>query len=53
MKAVALLSQHQDKLLTFCDCRAEHWKHLLTANPMELSLATVRLRQQETKGPQP
>ena len=30
--------------------RAEHWKHLRTTNPIESTLATVRLRQRVTKG---
>ena len=50
-KAVASLRRDQDKLLTFYDFPAEHWKHIQTTNPIESSFATVRLRQRITKGP--
>jgi putative transposase len=40
----------QEKLVTFFDFRAEHWKHLRTTTPIESSFATVRLRQKVTKG---
>jgi putative transposase len=50
-KAVASLRRDQDKLLTFYDFPAEHWKHIRTTNPIESSFATVRLRQRVTKGP--
>jgi len=50
-KAVASLRRDQDKLLTFYDFPAEHWKHIRTTNPIESSFATVRLRQRITKGP--
>ena len=50
-KAVASLRRDQDKLLTFYDFPAEHWKHIRTSNPIESSFATVRLRQRVTKGP--
>ena len=49
-KAVASLTKHQDKLLTFYDFPAEHWEHIRTANPIESAFATVRLRQRVTKG---
>lgn len=39
-----------DVLLTFFDFPAEHWKHLRTSNVIESPFATVRLRQQVTKG---
>ena len=32
------------------DVPAEHWKHVLTANPIESTFATVRLRTDKTKG---
>jgi putative transposase len=48
---VASVRRDQDKLLTFYDFTAEHWKHIRTANPIESSFATVRLRQRVTKGP--
>jgi len=50
-KAVASLQRDQEKLLTFFDFPAEHWKHIRTTNPIESSFATVRLRQRVTKGP--
>jgi putative transposase len=50
-KAVASLRRDQDKLLTFYDFPAEHWKHIRTSNPIESSFATVRLQQRVTKGP--
>jgi putative transposase len=49
-KAVQSLVRDQEKLLTFFDFPAEHWKHLRTTNPIESSFATVRLRQKVTKG---
>jgi transposase-like protein len=49
-KAVASLRKDQDKLLTFYDFPAEHWKHLRTTNPIESTFATVRLRTKKTKG---
>ena len=48
---MASLRRDQDKLLTFYDFPAEHWKHISTTNPIESSFATVRLRQRVTKGP--
>jgi len=50
-KAVASLRRDQDRLLTFFDFPAEHWKHIRTSNPIESTFATVRLRQRVTKGP--
>lgn len=50
-KAIKSLRRDQDKLLTFYDFPAEHWKHIRTSNPIESSFATVRLRQRITKGP--
>jgi putative transposase len=49
-KAVESLKRDQDKLLTYFDFPAEHWKHLRTTNPIESGFATVRLRQKVTKG---
>lgn len=49
-KAVASLTTHQDELLAFYDFPAEHWEHIRTANPIESTFATVRLRQRVTKG---
>jgi transposase-like protein len=50
-KAIASLRRDQDKLLTFFDFPAEHWKHIRTSNRIESTFATVRLRQRVTKGP--
>jgi len=49
-KAVASLLRDREKLLTFFDFPAEHWKHLRTTNLIESPFATVRLRQRVTKG---
>ena len=49
-KAVACLEADPEKLLTFFDLPAEHWKHLRTTNPIESTFATVKLRQRVTKG---
>jgi transposase-like protein len=49
-KAVASLRRDWEKLLTFFDFPAEHWKHLRTTNVIESPFATVRLRQRVTKG---
>lgn len=38
-------------LLGFHRYPAEHWFHLRTTNPIESTLATVRLRTKVTKGP--
>lgn len=37
-------------MLTFYDFPAEHWKYLRTTNPIESTLATIRLRHRKTKG---
>lgn len=37
-------------LLTFYAFPAEHWLHLRTSNPIESTLATIRLRHRRTKG---
>ena len=50
-KAVEALRRDQDRLLTFYDFPAKHWKHIRTSNPVESTFATVRLRQRVTKGP--
>jgi transposase-like protein len=50
-KAVESLRRDEDRLLTFFDFPAEHWKHIRTSNPIESSFSTVRLRQRVTKGP--
>jgi transposase-like protein len=50
-KAVQSLRRDEDRLLTFFDFPAQHWKHIRTTNPIESSFSTVRLRQRVTKGP--
>ena len=50
-KAVAKITDDQEQLLAFYDLPAEHWVHLKTSNPIELTFATVRLRTKVTKGP--
>ncbi len=49
-KAVASLRKDEDKLLSFYDFPAEHWKHIRSTNAIESPFATVRLRQRVTKG---
>ena len=49
-KAVECLVKDRDRLLTFYNCPAEHWKHVRTSNPIESTFATVRLRTIKTKG---
>jgi len=49
-KAVAKLTKDRDTLLAFYDSPAAHWVHLRTANPIESTFATVRLRTRVTKG---
>jgi transposase-like protein len=49
-KAVASLRRDFEKLLTFFDFPAEHWRHLRTTNIIESPFATVRLRTRVTKG---
>jgi transposase-like protein len=49
-KTVASLTVDQDRLLTYFDYPAAHWKHLRTTNPIESTFATVRLREGVTKG---
>ena len=49
-KAVERLIKDRDRLLTFYDFPAEHWKHIRTTNPIESTFATVRLRTVKSKG---
>ncbi len=49
-KAAKALATESDKLMTHYELPAEHWKHLRTANPIESTFATVKLRQRVTKG---
>ncbi len=50
-KAVAKITDDQDKLLAFYDYPAAHWVHLRTTNPIESTFATVRHRTKVTRGP--
>ncbi len=49
-KAVERLIKDRERLLTFYDFPAEHWKHIRTTNPIESTFATVRQRTVKTKG---
>lgn len=49
-KAVESLSAHWERLVSFFDFPAEHWKHLRTTNVIESPFATVRLRERATRG---
>ena len=49
-KAVESLTANWDRLVTFFEFPAEHWKHLRTTNVIESPFATVRLRERATKG---
>jgi transposase-like protein len=49
-KAVDKLTNDRETLLAFHDYPAAHWVHLRTANPIESTFATVRLRTRVTKG---
>jgi transposase-like protein len=49
-KAVERLVKDRERLLTFFEFPAEHWKHIRTTNPIESTFATVRLRTVKTKG---
>jgi transposase-like protein len=49
-KAVECLLKSKEEGLAFYDFPAEHWKHIRTANPIESTFATVRLRMYKTKG---
>ncbi len=49
-KAADCLTKDRDRLLTFYDFPAEHWKHVRSTNPIESTFATVRLGTAESKG---
>ena len=49
-KSVASLTAKWERLVTFFDFPAEHWKHLRTTNVIESPFATVRLRERATRG---
>ncbi len=48
-KAAACLSQDRSELLSFFEFPARHWQHLRTTNPIESTIATVRLRMNKTR----
>ena len=49
-KAVESLAAHWERLTTFFDFPAEHWKHLRINNVIESAFATVRLCERATRG---
>jgi hypothetical protein len=49
-KAAKKITDDTDEPLAFYDVPAEHWIHLRTANPIESTFATVRLRTKVTRG---
>jgi transposase-like protein len=49
-KAVESLTANWERLVTFFDFPAEHWKHSRTTNVIESPFATVRLRERTTRG---
>jgi transposase-like protein len=49
---VASLTVDQDRPFAYFDYPAAHWKHLRTKNPIESTLATVRLRGRRDEGRQ-
>ncbi len=49
-KAVASLMKDEEKLLTFYDFPAAHWRTIRSTNVIESAFATVKLRQRVTKG---
>src|SRR5208283_6216008 len=44
------LTANWERLFTFFEFPAEHWKHLRTTNVIESPFATVRLRERATRG---
>ena len=49
-EAVECLAKDRDRLLSFYDFPAKHWKHIRSTNPIESTFATVRLGTTKTKG---
>jgi len=49
-KAATCLEKNREDLLAFYDFPAEHWRHILTSNPIESVFASVRHRTIKTKG---
>ena len=48
-RAAACLSKDRMELLSFFAFPARHWQHLRTTNPVESTIATVRLRTNKTR----
>ena len=48
-KAVDCLVKDRVELLAFYDFPAAHWQHIRTANPIESTFATIRLRTRKTR----
>jgi putative transposase len=48
--AVECLEKDRERLLSFYDFPAEHWKSIRTTNPIESTFATVRHRSSRAKG---
>lgn len=49
-KAMECLEKDKEEMLAFYDFPATHWQHIRTANPIESTFATVRLRTAKTRG---
>lgn len=49
-KATECLLKDRERLLTFYNYPAEHWKHIRTTNAIESTFSTVRLRTAKTRG---
>lgn len=49
-KACQSLADQKERLFTFYEFPAEHWKHLRSTNPIESTFATVKHRHRQTKG---
>jgi len=49
-KACEKLDKDWDKLTTFFNFPASHWKSIKTSNPIESAFATVKLRTKAMKG---
>lgn len=49
-KAAGCLEKDRERLLTFYDFPAQHWRSIRTTNPIESTFATVRHRTKRSKG---
>ena len=52
-KAAERLVKDRERLLSFYDFPAEHWKHIRTTNPIESTFATVRRDREDQGVPEP